>query len=189
LLMLPVVGAAWILVVATSARGFGWLGGLAVGLCVMALLIATLRSMSEKGGSDWVRRAANIELVLFGVLAAVGGMVTILSEPPPPTLLARILEKMPGRWGERGCQVSMRFEIEGPALRIVLDRPPAGTNLGPISATIVSAVGDELESRATYPDGARSATFNYLTDGVTERLVWQDWSERRAPTTFYRCPG
>jgi hypothetical protein len=109
--------------------------------------------------------------------------VTPRPEPPP-----RILSRIVGVWGEPGCAVTYRFRIAGGALIIDSIRQPPHTDsyhlvatIAPVSADVINVVGEE-------PSTARgsAATFTYFTNGVTQRLRWDD-RVRPVPLDLDRC--
>ena len=106
---------------------------------------------------------------------------------PQPSPTPRILQRLPGSWGEPGCAVTYRFTVRDRALMIESDRRPAGTRPFRSEATVTSSSGDVLHSVGEKPaeDRGRAATFRYSTNGATERLEWDAHSG--APLVLDRC--
>lgn len=105
------------------------------------------------------------------------GVRQILTEvAPAPAAPPRIRLKLPGVWGEPGCAVTYRFRIEERALLVDAERRPRGAAPYRLVASITGAEGDALNVTGEAPETARgkAATFTYATNGVTERLTWDD---------------
>jgi len=88
----------------------------------------------------------------------------------------RIVRELPGTWGEPGCAVTYRFRIQERALIVDSVRRPSGAASHHLVATIVGAEGDAMNVTAEQPESARGTaiTFTYTSNGVTERLTWED---------------
>ncbi len=103
---------------------------------------------------------------------------------------SRILKSLPGLWGEPGCtEVTYRFAVKDQALIVESVKLPPDATPYRLVATIVSAKADEMEVRGESPKAAQGvgARFLYSTNGVTERLVWQDHVPDSAPVELDRC--
>lgn len=117
------------------------------------------------------------------------GIDRILAEVRPrPAATPRILLKLPGIWGEPGCAVTYRFQVRGQALLVDSVRYPPGTAAHHLVATIERAAGDVVNVTGEQPEPARgkAAVFTYITNGVTERLTWDD-RVSPVPLTLDRC--
>lgn len=114
---------------------------------------------------------------------------TVVAQTTPKAARpARIRERLPGIWGEPGCRVSYRFAIRDDALVAQWDRPPPDAGPWRLVATITKAEDDVIEVRGEEPAEARgrAATFTYVTNGVTERLIWDDQGSH-VPLELDRC--
>ena len=74
------------------------------------------------------------------------------------------------------------------ALVVDYVRRPPGAKPHRLVATIISAQGESLEARAESPPEARglSITFTRRSNGVSERLIWQDHASP-VPLELDRC--
>ena len=109
-----------------------------------------------------------------------------------------IRQKIDGTWGEPNCSVVRRFDLRDRALDVSTVRVPAG--MKPLHWTFTI----EAEANETSPAGMRASTFSateheglfpgssvkfrYLTDGETERLVWNSENDNQASPELVRCP-
>jgi hypothetical protein len=109
----------------------------------------------------------------------------VIPHPAPPP---RILSRIGGVWGEPGCAVTYRFRIVDRALIIDSLRQPPHTEPYHLVATITPASGDVLNVVGEEPATARgsAATFTYSTNGVVQRLRWDD-RVRPVPLDLDRC--
>lgn len=107
---------------------------------------------------------------------------------PKATELPRIRLKLSGIWGEPGCAVTYRFAIRERALIVDSVRRPAGTPPHHLVATIVREHGDVMNITGEEPATARgkATTFTYVTNGVIERLTWDD-ETTPVPLELDRC--
>ncbi|HEU0098735.1 MAG TPA: hypothetical protein VFQ67_08150 [Allosphingosinicella sp.] len=110
--------------------------------------------------------------------------------PSSPGEVPRVSRRLPGRWGEIGCRVVYRFRINEKALLVDLVRRPPDVRYWQLVATITHEEGDVMEVRAEEPEAARgdAATFTYVTNGVTEHLIWDDQGGS-VPLKLDRCGG
>ena len=108
-----------------------------------------------------------------------------------------IRQKISGTWGEPDCLVVRRFDIQDRALKVSTVRVPQGMKAHRWAFTI------EAEMNEPRPAGMRSSTmttteriglfpgssvkFRYLTDDVTERLVWDSENHSQAAPELVRC--
>ena len=94
--------------------------------------------------------------------------------------VARVVQRMPGIWGEQGCAVTYRFAIQESAVLISSVRRPQGASYWSAILTIVAPPrGDVMETREESA-AAAAVTFTYFTNGVIERMRWHD--RRRSVT-------
>lgn len=192
------------------AKAFLFLLGV---IAVLAALFAS--SDAPVGARRWTAwlKARPIALIFVAIFAAFGVMTDALSllaprpavESAPGAIEAGINEirkavrpkaaepprirlKLPGVWGEPGCAVTYRFAIRDRALIVDSVRRPAGAPPHHLVATIIGAGGDVMNVAGEEPAAARgtAATFTYATNGVTERLMWDD-QVRPVPLELDRC--
>lgn len=95
---------------------------------------------------------------------------------PKPALPPRIIAKLPRTWGEPGCKWTYQFSIKGKAL--IVDRiNPANAPRMRSVGTIIKSEGDVMNTTTDVPESGTSVTFTYITNGVTESLIWDDNSK------------
>jgi len=121
-------------------------------------------------------------------LAIESKVDTLLKRTPTAPPPARIREKIGGLWGEPGCAVTYRFTLRDKALIVDGERRPAGEAPWTLVATVTSAEGDVVNVVGEQPARAKgsAAAFTYVTNGVTERLVWDDQGDE-VPVELERC--
>lgn len=111
---------------------------------------------------------------------------------PRPALrpAARIAQRLPGLWGEPGCQSIYSFRIDGDALIVDWQRRPNGAAPYRLVARITKSDGDVIEAYGLEPAEARgrAATFLYAAAGPSETLTWDDQS-LSVPLELDRCGG
>jgi hypothetical protein len=104
---------------------------------------------------------------------------------PKTALPPRIVEKLPGFWGEPGCRWTYQFSIKGKAL--IVDRiNPANAPRMRSVGTIIKSEGDVMNTTTEAPKSGPAVTFTYTTNGVTERLIWDD-NSKSAALELVRC--
>jgi len=159
-----------------------------------------------------------IAIALIGVLTAFGTMTDALSLfAPRPTVEsapgaietkidaikadvrsalpsadvnARVWAKLPGLWGEAGCDVvTYRFGIVERAVVVESVKRPPGTRPYRLLATIQVASGDKMEVLGEEPSEVQGsgARFTYATNGIVERLNWDDHLPNSPPVELVRC--
>jgi hypothetical protein len=107
---------------------------------------------------------------------------------PKQEELPRIRLKLPGIWGETGCAVTYRFALQDRALTVDSVRRPPGSQPHHLVATITSVDRDVMHVTGEQPQSARgkAATFTYVTNGITERVTWDD-QVSAVPLELDRC--
>lgn len=108
-----------------------------------------------------------------------------------------IRRKIAGTWGEPGCSVVRRIVLTDRALQISTVRVPPGMTprrwAFTIEAEANEARGGGMRAStitATEREGfspGTSVKFRYLSDGVSERLVWDSESLQQAAPELVRC--
>jgi hypothetical protein len=113
----------------------------------------------------------------------------LLNKKQPPHT-ATILQHIAGNWGEGDCSaVSYRFSRVENALVIESVKRPSGAPPYGFVGTIVSEGDASIEVRGEKPESAKglAATFQYESNGVTERLRWQDHVAGGTDVELNRC--
>lgn len=112
----------------------------------------------------------------------------ILKRLPAPLPTSRIVEELPGVWGEQNCAVTFRFAIRDQALIVDAERRPAGAPPYRLVARITGSQDDVMEVRGVAPEEAEgvAATFSYEATGDIERLMWDDQVSPH-PSELKRC--
>lgn len=138
-------------------------------------------------------RPGMIEDTVTGTAAKVGD----IGEELGIGKASLIRERIAGIWGEPGCAVARRFEIGERALQIATVQVPPGMKplhwAFTIEAEVNEARGAGMRAStitATEREGlspGASVKFRYLTDGVSERLVWDSESQDQAAPELVRC--
>jgi hypothetical protein len=101
-----------------------------------------------------------------------------------------IAQHISGQWGEGDCsQVSYAFSKVGDALTIESAKRPDNAAAYRFVGTIIKDSDLSMEVRGEEPDSAKglSATFEYESNGVTERLHWQDHVSGGTDVELNRC--
>ncbi|QLC25919.1 hypothetical protein HFP57_13390 [Parasphingopyxis algicola] len=102
-----------------------------------------------------------------------------------------IISEISGLWGEIDppCELTWRIELAGEALVAEMIRRPEGVAPFRLIANITSTDRDTMRVVGEEPMSARgrAATFNYATNGVTERLFWYDESRDSERLELRRC--
>lgn len=149
-----------------------------------AILLLILGYYRQLGEEPWTRtfwrgqaekRSWGLLVVVAATLATASGLLPML-EHFIPRPQPRILSKLPGLWGPEGCGVVFRFRIRDSALIITQERRRPGDPPYYAIATITNMDGDMLQTVGEEPleSAGHSSTFTYFTNGVTERLSWND---------------
>jgi hypothetical protein len=201
-----IAGLLYLLGAQMRAKGAG--GWLIAFVCLVAVLTALASILVQDDEAIRKRNlGALLELrsisMLFLAVGAGLGMVTMIldlveptptSSPPPPppappsSRQPRIKSEIQDFWGEPGCAVVYRFVIRDRALIIDRVRRPLGAPALHRVATIILAEGDVLDVRGEEDAPGQAATFTYVTNGVTERLYWNDQA-LRSIEELLPCPG
>jgi hypothetical protein len=190
-------GAALIYLAGRQLLDKGTSAWLTAFACLIAVitLIATIVVSDEKAikRRDWRAlvqfRPMSMLFLAFvaasGIISTIGSLVEPQSTATPP---ARIVQRIQGLWGQRNCTVTFRFSIREDALIIDAVRRPSGSPPYRLEATIMRRQGDVLDVLGERPHWARGmgARFTYFTNGVTERLTWDDQVDS-LPSKLDRC--
>lgn len=195
------------LTLSTAAQTGKGIWGIAFVIAITA--IAAVCALVATEGAPWdaehwsawlePRPIAFVYLAVFGAFGVTSTGLALIPSPPAATDVSsppratrpatpRIRLKLPGIWGETGCSVTYRFVIRGRAVTVDSVRRPSGFPPHHLVATIVSAEGDVMHVTGDTPPRARgrAATFTYATNGVIERLTWND-QVRPVPLELDRC--
>ena len=123
------------------------------------------------------------------VQLAEGQQEIIYRLEPETSQTAPIRTRLPGRWGEVGCDVVWHFALEGNALTAEVvetlpDLPPYR-----LLASVTAAEGYRLDTTGEEPAAARgmAATFTLDDTGAVPRLSWADRT-RDVPLVLEPCP-
>jgi hypothetical protein len=97
----------------------------------------------------------------------------------------RIVKKLRGLWGEPGCKWTYWFTIKEEA--VIVDRiNPAGAPRMRSVGTIIKSEGDVMNMTTEVPESGTTVTFTYTTNGITERLIWDD-NSKPVPLELVKC--
>lgn len=192
LLGLIILATALVVVRQSFATGFGWAGVPVVCIATVVIAFGTYKAIApvpeaESPTERLSRRLWVIGGVTFAAVSVLAGIFSTLGQLSPP-VQARILERIPGRWGESDCAITFRFTVRDNALIVDSDRRPPSQPPYRLIATIVRAQGDVMEVRGEAPAAAngKAATFTYSTNGVSEQLMWND-RVSSVPSQYRRC--
>lgn len=108
----------------------------------------------------------------------------------------KVIQSIPGLWGEDGCGVVYSFEVRDQALLIERVKKEAGMADYDLAAEIVaSGSGDTLHAVIERSSDAgeqpgQTLVFTYTGTGAGERLNWQNRTHRDVGgTMLHRCPA
>lgn len=104
---------------------------------------------------------------------------------PKPALPPRIVAKLGEIWGEPGCKWTYQFSIKGKALIVDRINPPDAPRMHSVG-TIIKSEGDVMNTTTEVPKSGTAVTFTYTTNGVTERLIWDD-NSKPTPLELVSC--
>lgn len=193
------------------------LGLAAIGLIAVATAIIANRDMalSLANPRSWLTRANLAGLVmalLFGtttvatLLPLVEPSVVVESPPgviqdtvvdiaetlearlPAPPEMAPIRARLPGLWGEAGCEVVWRIDLEDAALSAEVVQRPEGLPPYRLVGSVTAEEGLVLHMVGESPDAAKgmAATFSLDETGAAPRLAWTDRT-RAVPLVLEPC--
>lgn len=99
-----------------------------------------------------------------------------------PEAMRRIVQKLPGQWGEAGCGVIYRFQlIEGAVLIDLVRKQPGMADYSMAASITPGGANDEIHAvieRTTEPGEAQTPlVFTYVGTGGGERLTWLNRSQ------------
>lgn len=99
---------------------------------------------------------------------------------------SKIREALPGIWGEKGCEVTYRFDVKGRSVTLTSIKSVAGMRPYSASATIINEQGNKLVTSSNSPEQGVTVEMTYQFDGTTERLVHHDMRQD-VRQDFVRC--
>ena len=130
-----------------------------------------------------------LENEIANIAPRVAASISSANNRAPSTIRTKIA----GGWGEGSCAaVSYWFTLHDQALLIDSAHRPRNTHAYHFVGTVQSEKDQAMEVRGEAPDGARglSSTFTLESNGMTERLVWQDHTLNGTSVELNRCgPG
>ncbi|MEN0652783.1 MULTISPECIES: hypothetical protein [Hyphobacterium] len=162
----------------------GWSNGAAVTNLSQAMLAGLLAGWSAfvvipEGAT------ARVENALRNLAQ---GQEDILARLPQLPETARIVERIPGYWGEPGCRIVWRFTLLENTLTAEIVETLPGLPPYRMLASVTAAQDHRLDVTGEEPIEARgmAATFTLDESGSIPRLSWMDRS-RAAPLLLEPC--